>query len=176
MRILYLADIRFPLERANGIQTIETCRALARRGHDVTLVVRPDTTRPPRDPWAFYGLPRLDRLSIERAPLTGPETARRLGYLAFSLGRAIGAGRPDVVLTRDLGVASFLLRIPTGLRPPLVYESHGYAPEVAQALPALVRPPGPPERESWHACSIVKQPYGRTPKATSRLRRVWRTI
>jgi glycosyltransferase involved in cell wall biosynthesis len=145
VRILYLADIRFPLERANGIQSMETCHALARRGHDVHVVVRPDTHVPARDPYAFYGLPRLDRLSIERAPLTGPETARRLGYLAFSLGRAIGAGRPDVVLTRDLGVASFLLRIPTGLRPPLVYESHGYAPEVAQALPALVstaRPPG----------------------------------
>src|SRR6478672_4582100 len=123
---------------------METCHALARRGHDVHVVVRPDTHVPARDPYTFYGLPRLDRLSIERAPLTGPETARRLGYLAFSLGRAIGAGRPDVVLTRDLGVASFLLRIPAGLRPPLVYESHGYAPEVAQALPALVSTAQPP--------------------------------
>ena len=43
MRILYFADIRFPLERANGIQTMETCHALAARGHDVHLVVRPDT-------------------------------------------------------------------------------------------------------------------------------------
>ena len=46
LTILYFADIRFPLERANGIQTAETCHALARRGHDVTLVVRPDTTIP----------------------------------------------------------------------------------------------------------------------------------
>ena len=37
MRILYLADIRFPVERANGLQTFETCRALASRGHAVTL-------------------------------------------------------------------------------------------------------------------------------------------
>ena len=58
VRILYLADIRFPLERANGIQSMETCHALAARGHDVTLVVRPDTHTPPRDPFAFYGLPR----------------------------------------------------------------------------------------------------------------------
>jgi len=54
VRILYLADIRFPLERANGIQSMETCYALAGRGHDVTLVVRPDTHTPPRDPFAFY--------------------------------------------------------------------------------------------------------------------------
>ena len=58
MRIVYLADIRFPLERANGIQTFETCHALASRGHEVTLVVRPDTERPARDPFAFYGQPR----------------------------------------------------------------------------------------------------------------------
>jgi glycosyltransferase involved in cell wall biosynthesis len=54
------------------------------------------------------------------------------------MGRAIGASRPDVLVTRDLGVAAFLLRLPRSLRPPLVYESHGYAPDVAAALPALV--------------------------------------
>ena len=62
VRILYFADIRFPLERANGIQTMETCHALAERGHDVTLVVRPDTHAPARDPFAYYGLPPLATL------------------------------------------------------------------------------------------------------------------
>ena len=41
-------------------------------------------------------------------------------------------------------MASLLLRLPA--RPPLVYESHGYAPEVSAALPNLVStatPPGP---------------------------------
>ena len=138
VRILYLADIRFPLERANGIQSMETCHALARRGHEVHMIVRPDTTRPARDPYVFYGLPRIDRLTIERAPVVGPSVARRMGYLAFALGRSIGAGRVDVVLTRDLSVAAALLRAPVALRPPIVYESHGYAPDVASALPALV--------------------------------------
>ena len=59
MRILYLADIRFPLERANGIQTMETCHALAARGHNVSLAVRPDSHQPARDPFAFYGLSRV---------------------------------------------------------------------------------------------------------------------
>src|SRR5436190_10332751 len=75
VRILYLADIRFPLERANGIQSMHTCHALAARGHEVTMVVRPDTQVPARDPFAFYGLPRIDRLRIETAAVTGPETA-----------------------------------------------------------------------------------------------------
>jgi glycosyltransferase involved in cell wall biosynthesis len=138
VRILYLADIRFPLERANGIQTIETCHVLAARGHQVSLIVRPDTHSPARDPLTYYGLPPVPTLRIERAPVSGPDLARRIGYLAFAVGRALGAGRTDVIMTRDLGVASLLLRLPPGLRAPLVYESHGYAPEVAAALPDLV--------------------------------------
>ena len=94
VRILYFADIRFPLERANGIQSMETCHALAGRGHEVHLVVRPDTHTPSRDPFevlrpAQHGPP--GRLSGRR--VTGPHLARRLAYLAVSrLGpRASGA-------------------------------------------------------------------------------------
>lgn len=138
IRILYFADIRFPLERANGIQTMETCYALGDLGHDVALVVRPDTQTPARNPFDYYGLPPLERFSIVRAPVSGPAAARRLGYLAFAAWRAAGRGRADVVFTRDLGVASLLLRAPRGMRPPIVYESHGYAPDVAAALPDLI--------------------------------------
>jgi glycosyltransferase involved in cell wall biosynthesis len=138
VRITYFADVRFPLERANGIQTMETCHALAGRGHDVDLIVRPDTHTPARDPFVFYGLPPNRRLRIQYAAVSGPAAAKRLGYLSFSLGRAVGTSRSDVLFTRDLGVAALLQRIPRTARPPLVYESHGYAPAVAAALPGLV--------------------------------------
>lgn len=138
MRLLYFADIRLPLERANGIQTMETCHALAARGHHVTLIARPDTRVPARDPFAYYGLERSDRFRIEAAPVKGPDAARRLGYLAFALGRAMGRARADVLFTRDLGVAALLVRTPRGLRPPLVYESHGFSPDVAAELPAMI--------------------------------------
>ena len=145
MRILYFADIRFPLERANGIQTMETCHALVERGHEVRLVVKGDTHVPPRDPFDFYGLPRRDRLVIERANApAGAGIAARVGYLSFTVGRAFGRGRADVLMTRDLGVAALLLRIPKTMRPPLVYESHGYAPDVAQALPQMIATARPP--------------------------------
>jgi glycosyltransferase involved in cell wall biosynthesis len=138
VRILYFADIRFPLERANGIQTMETCHALAMRGHDVRLIVRPDTHSPSRDPFEYYGLPRLTRLIVERAPVMGPQFARRTAYLSFALGRALGASRADMLMTRDLGTAHLLVGIPRTLRAPLVFESHGYAPHVAAAMPDLV--------------------------------------
>ncbi len=146
MRITYFADVRFPLERANGIQTMETCHAMATRGHVVDLIVRPDTHSPARDPFAYYGLPCEPKLRIERAPVAGPAAARRLGYLAFAMGRALGAARADVVVTRDLGVAALLVGVPRRLRPPVVYESHGYAPEVAAALPDLVATATRPSR------------------------------
>jgi glycosyltransferase involved in cell wall biosynthesis len=138
LRIVYLADIRFPIERANGIQTMETCHALGTRGHRVELVVRPDTHVPARDPFTYYNLGPLDHLTIQTAPVAGPAVARRIGYLSFAIGRVAGPGRADVVFTRDLGVASLLLRLPRSLRPPVVYESHGYAPDVAAALPQLI--------------------------------------
>ena len=148
MRILYLADIRFPLERANGIQSMETCHALATRGHEVTFVVRPDTHTPPRDPFAFYGLPRIPQLRIETAPITGPASSRRIGYLTFAIGRAMGRTRQDLIFTRDLGLAALLLRIPASLRAPVVYEAHGIAADVAAALPSLLTgaPAGSPAK------------------------------
>lgn len=138
MRILYLADIRFPLERANGIQSMETCHALASRGHDVTLIVRPDSHTPARDPYEFYGLPRIQALHIEVAPITGPATARRAGYLTFTIGRAAGRARQDLIFTRDLGLASLLLRLPAALRAPIVYEAHTIAVDAAAARPELL--------------------------------------
>ena len=139
MRILYFADIRFPLERANGIQTMETCHALAERGHTVHLVVKPDTHSPARDPFEFYGLPPTRSLIIERANAPkGAGLLARVGYMSFVFGRAFGKARADVILTRDLGVAAALLMMPAGMRAPVVYESHGYAPDVAAALPELV--------------------------------------
>jgi glycosyltransferase involved in cell wall biosynthesis len=138
LRILYLADIRFPLERANGIQSMSTCHALATRGHDVTMIVRPDTHTPPLDPFVFYGRPRIDLLRIEVVPVSGPPAARRAGYLTYAIGRSLGRARQDLIFTRDLGLAALVLRLPPSLRAPLVYEAHGIAADAAAALPELL--------------------------------------
>jgi glycosyltransferase involved in cell wall biosynthesis len=138
MRILYLADIRFPLERANGIQSMETCHALARRGHAVTMIVRPDTHAPPRDPYEFYGVERLPTLRIELAPTAPVAAARRAAYMSYAIGRAVGHARHDLIFTRDLGIAAMLVRLPRSVRPTLVYEAHGIAADVAASLPSLL--------------------------------------
>jgi glycosyltransferase involved in cell wall biosynthesis len=139
VQILYFADIRFPIERANGIQTVHTCDALARRGHTVVLVVRPDVARPVRDPFDFYGLSPNPRLVIRTVAVPRGSGARRVAYLGHALVRTVADRRPtQVVLTRDLGLASLALSLPRVLRPPLVYESHGFAPAVSEAMPDLL--------------------------------------
>jgi glycosyltransferase involved in cell wall biosynthesis len=138
VRIAYFADIRFPLERANGIQTAETCHALAARGHAVDLVVRPDTACPARDPFAYYALARDVPLRVVRVPAAGPAPVRRACYLLAALSAAMRPGRADVVFTRDLGVAAWIALVPRRWRPPLVYESHGLAAVVGRDLDALV--------------------------------------
>ena len=138
MRLLFLADIRFPLERANGVQTMETCAAMARRGHKINLGVRPDTKSPPRDPFAYYGFPPLSGLKIRRAPALGTMWLRRVQYLVQVLVWIFEFRRGGVVFTRDLGVASLILQFSRKLRPPLIYESHCFSPtEAAQRSQAL---------------------------------------
>lgn len=140
MNILSLADTRFPIERANGVQTMATCRAVAMRGHEVTLLVRPDSQTPARDPFAFYGWPTTPSLHINVVPTTRHLTLRRAEMLWAGLRRAL-AGTCDVVFTRDLGFAALLCRVPRSQRPRLVYESHGIAPVVAAEMPTLLGTP-----------------------------------
>lgn len=140
MTLLVLADTRFPIERANGVQTMATCHALAARGHDVTLVVRPDTTQPRRDPFAFYGLDRVPGLTIRTIGASAGGAARRAGFLLTALRLAL-THREAIVFTRDLGCASMLVQLPRPQRPPVVYESHGVAPIVAEEMPHLLGKP-----------------------------------
>ena len=140
MTILCFADTRFPIERANGVQTMATCHALAARGHRVTLVTRPDTVVPPRDPFEYYGLPPAPTLAIETVAGPRDPRARRIRFLLDGARRVLRA-RPDVVFTRDLGVSAFFLKLPSRRRPPLVYESHGLAVTVSAEMPALLGKP-----------------------------------
>jgi glycosyltransferase involved in cell wall biosynthesis len=140
VEVLYFADTRFPIERANGVQTMATCRALAARGHEITLIVRPDSAPVPRDPFAFYGWPPEQRLTIVPVPASGGPRARRLRFLMSAL-RTVSQSPGRVVYTRDLGLAATLLQVPRRRRPVVVYETHGIAPVVSAELPRLLGKP-----------------------------------
>tara|TARA_Y100000031_G_scaffold157015_1_gene214981 strand:+ start:4811 stop:6031 length:1221 start_codon:yes stop_codon:yes gene_type:complete len=131
VKVLYLADIRFPLERANGLQTMRTCGAVADRGHHITLVVRVDTRGRRRDPFAFYSMVKSPHFELRQCNVRGLPPIRRASYLAMALACTMRVRRTSIVISRDLGVVDLLLRLPRTLRPPIIYESHGFAPTMA---------------------------------------------
>lgn len=109
MRIVYVANVRLPTERAHGIQIMEMCRAFAREGHEVRLVVPKRRNRIKASPWEHYGMkpdfeilevPMLDFIPFDR--LLG-RFALWLNALWFSLSAksAVRAFAPDLVYSRD---------------------------------------------------------------------------
>ncbi len=56
MRLLYLAPIRLPSERAHGKQIMKTCEALAENGYQVTLVHPERALERTEDPFLYYGI------------------------------------------------------------------------------------------------------------------------
>jgi glycosyltransferase involved in cell wall biosynthesis len=138
MRVLYLADIRFPMERANGIQTIETAHALARRGVEVELFVRRTDGRSDEACLEFFGLSPHPRLTLRRVsvPLGRFSTLARAIALLFT-------GRWDFVFTRDLVLASAALRFG---RARVIYEAHTVAAVFAEERARLYGADGPPSK------------------------------
>lgn len=56
MKLTYIANIRFPTERAHGIQIMSMCEALGEQGIDVTLLVSDRKTHITEEPFYYYGV------------------------------------------------------------------------------------------------------------------------
>ncbi len=126
MRIVHLYRPQVPDLRAQAIQVMHTCHALARRGHGVKLYVQ---ARPGYEPSAVralapYGLEPHDGLSLEFLPWQHPG----LSGLDFRL-RVFGwlraqRGERTVVYARTKRHAAELVRWRRALGFRLVFESH----------------------------------------------------
>jgi len=96
MRVLHLYRPRLPDTRAQSIQVLRTCHALAEQGHEVTLFAdRGDT---PKELWQQMGLQPHGRLSLHLAP------ARHPGLAGVWFRRSVREwwnGPPGIVLARD---------------------------------------------------------------------------
>jgi glycosyltransferase involved in cell wall biosynthesis len=143
MKILYLADIRFPMERANGIQTIETAHALAREGAEVALVVRRTDGRSDEACLAFFGLAPHPGLRLRRVATP----FGRWSWLAASMGMVLrDRGPSTVIYTRDLLVADLALRLRRLHGLPVVYEAHAVASVFAAERASMYETESPPTR------------------------------
>ena len=139
-RLLYIANVRIPTEKAHGLQIVQMCEAFVTAGADVTLWVAARHNTPAMtaigDPFAYYGvaqhfslrrLPTLDLLPL--VPGRTDAVARAIFYLQLltfivSVALRLLVVRPDIVYTRDARVA----RVAEVLLPGrVVYEVHQLA-------------------------------------------------
>ena len=152
MIVLYVADIRFPMERANGIQTIETCHALARDGIGVELAVRRSDSRSDAACLEFFGLHPHPNLSLRRLAIPAPGTLwGRLAFAAKCL-PLLENRRLDAVYTRDLVLADLALRTKWLHGLPVLYEAHTvasvFSEETARLYDVSGSPPPSPAKLS----------------------------
>jgi glycosyltransferase involved in cell wall biosynthesis len=134
--VVYVANIRFPTEKAHGFQIAKMCEAMARRGADVVLLHprrrQPDPSLVGRDPFDFYRvernfrvreLPNVDVLRAERfLPHRAIQAVAAVHSLAWGryaarMARRLGA---DLFCTRDAFVGYWL----TALGLPTLLEMH----------------------------------------------------
>lgn len=118
------------MERANSIQIVNTCHALARSGVRLHLVVRRTGWRSTAQCLAFYGLTPHPNLIVHRLPVLNTHWSYPLWNYSFALGalswilsRRVLAGA-DLVYVRDLGLARILLAHRRVFGLPVLYESH----------------------------------------------------
>jgi len=127
-RVLIPADIRFPLERANGVQIVKTAAALARSGVPTTLLVRQSDPRSTEEILALFGLGTMPQLTVKRLRVlhrTGVSANARACFLSRAAGRAaFELWRGSVVFTRDLQLADWLLTEPRFAPNRICYEAH----------------------------------------------------
>ena len=127
--LIYPANIRFPMERANAIQIIQTCHALANKGVKVYLLVRKMDNRTTEECLEFYGLKPHANLHIIRLPVLNIHIHIIWGYsfylLCFSAIFYLSAFKNiKKIYLREIGVARYLLMIKSLLRCKLLYEAH----------------------------------------------------
>ncbi|MDE2079445.1 MAG: glycosyltransferase family 4 protein [Patescibacteria group bacterium] len=124
MKLLYIANIRMPTEKAHGVQIMKMCEAFAALGHEVELVVTDRKTPITEDPFAYYGVQKT--FTITR--LHAPDTVRfgSWGFLfeswmfARTAARYISRVKPDMVYGRDERVLAEIARV----KIPFVWETH----------------------------------------------------
>ena len=105
MKLVYVAHVRIPTEKAHGIQIMKMCEALAGEGADVELVVPDRKNAITDDAFAYYGV--KPTFKIVRLPSIDLLRFGALGYFVsvwsfLRAARRYAALRPDArVYTRE---------------------------------------------------------------------------
>lgn len=117
--LIYIATIRYPTEKAHGVQITHMCRAFALQGYDVTLVVPKRKNAIVQDAASYYGvstdfriryLPAFDMLAF--APWLGKVAFLVHAFFFVLLARLYVLRRPHaLVYSRDWFVGLVTRRV-----------------------------------------------------------------
>ncbi len=108
MKILYLANIRLPTEKAHGAQIMKMCEAFANIGNEVLLAVPRRHNFIKADPFDYYGIDRV--FSVRRLFTLDLVRFGPIGFMFQSISFAIAAALlayqhgDDLVYSRDPGI------------------------------------------------------------------------
>lgn len=129
MRILYLASVRVPSEKASGLAIVRQCSAFAELGHEVELLHQRLKNSISEDPFTYYGI--VKKFKTKSLPVI-PFFYRSLRILGFALTRFSTMAvftwylwkkrnEVDLVYSRD----QWLLLLPIlFFRSPIIWEAH----------------------------------------------------
>lgn len=126
MRLLYIANIRLPTERAHSVQTVKMCEAFAQNNVETTLVVPTRIKNIKEDPFTYYAVSRC--FKIVTLPIFNLERLGDIGYVLnlvqFTVVASIYAisQRDAWIYSRDEALIYFL----SFFRKKLVWETHGW--------------------------------------------------
>lgn len=130
-KLLYIANVRLPTERAHGVQIMKMCEAFAREGTFVVELVLPRRRNHiPDDPFAYYGIPKLFTVRTRYASDVSMITLGTLGFwinqfsfsLVVALAMLFGKRGETVIFSRD-EITGFLLSL---LGYYVFYDMHGF--------------------------------------------------
>lgn len=128
MHIAYCTNVRLPSERAHGHQVAQVCDALARMGHQVTILAPYRSNPVTEDLWTYYDIDRSIAMRHLNAfdPIHAPWLPGVLGLwilnilLRSNVRRVLRNVAPDLLYTRTTALLPPLLR----MRQPVVLELH----------------------------------------------------
>src|SRR5687768_718169 len=145
MKLVYVANSRFPSEKAQSDQVMAMCRSFALLGHEVTLLVPDRKPVQHDDPFTYYGVE--PSFTFKRLPCVDAIRWLWLGRIGlwiqtstflWSLRKELHRFKPDVVFSREL----YVFGVP-GIPGKRVWESHAlhhssWATKIAKSLDTIV--------------------------------------
>ena len=115
MKVLYIANIRLPTEKAHGIQIMKMCEAFANCGHEVELVVPWRFNNLKDSPFDYYSIPKI--FLIKKIFSIDAIRFGRFGFLLQSFSYSVSVffytlfKKTDIIFGRDelplVGVSFF---------------------------------------------------------------------